>query len=38
MNARAAEVSLSPSTLAQIDQIGRQVTDYIGENPVMWLA
>jgi aryl-alcohol dehydrogenase-like predicted oxidoreductase len=38
MNARAAEVSLSPSTLAQIDQIGRLVTDYIGENPVMWLA
>ena len=38
MNARAAEVSLSASTLTQIDQIGRLVTDYIGENPVMWLA
>ena len=38
MNARAAEVSLSPSTLTQIDQIGRLVTDYLGKNPVMWLA
>ena len=38
MNARAAEVSLSASTLTQIDQIGRLVTNYIGKNPVMWLA
>ena len=38
MNARAAEVSLPASTLTHIDQIGRLVTDYIGENPVMWLA
>ena len=38
MNARAAEVSLSPDTLAQLDQIGRLVTDYLGQSPVMWLA
>lgn len=38
MNARAAEVSLPASTLAQLDQIGRWVTDYLGQSPVMWLA
>jgi myo-inositol catabolism protein IolS len=38
MNARAAELSLSASTLTQLDQIGRMVTDYLDENPVMWLA
>jgi len=38
MNARAAEVSLTPGTLMQIDQIGRLVTDYLDENPVMWLT
>ncbi len=38
MNARAAEVSLSPGTLAQLDQVGRLVTDYLGKNPVMWRA
>jgi len=37
-NARAAEVSLSASTLTQLDQIGRMVTDYLDENPVMWLT
>jgi aryl-alcohol dehydrogenase-like predicted oxidoreductase len=36
LNARAAEVSLSTGTLAQIDQIGRLVTDYLDTNPVMW--
>jgi myo-inositol catabolism protein IolS len=38
LNARAAEVSLSPDTLAQIDQIGCLVTDYLDANPVMWLT
>jgi myo-inositol catabolism protein IolS len=38
MNARAAEVSLTPSTLVQLDQTGRLVTDYLDENPVMWLT
>jgi myo-inositol catabolism protein IolS len=38
MNARAAKVSLSPDSLAQLDQIGRLVTDYLGQSPVMWLA
>ena len=36
LNAQAAEVSLSASTLAQMDEIGRLVTDYLDENPVMW--
>jgi len=38
LNARAAEVSLSPGTLAQIDQIGRLVTDFLEANPVMWVS
>jgi aryl-alcohol dehydrogenase-like predicted oxidoreductase len=38
MNARAAEVWLPPSTLAQLDQIGRLVTDYLDEDPVVWLS
>jgi aryl-alcohol dehydrogenase-like predicted oxidoreductase len=38
LNARAADVSLSPNTLAQMDEIGRGVTDYLDENPVMWLV
>jgi aryl-alcohol dehydrogenase-like predicted oxidoreductase len=38
LNARAAEVSLSASALAQMDEIGRLVTDYLDENPVMWLV
>jgi len=38
VNARAADVSLTADTLAQIDQIGRLVTDYLDENPVMWLT
>lgn len=36
MNARAAEISLSAGSLAQLDQIGRMVTDYLDKNPVMW--
>jgi myo-inositol catabolism protein IolS len=35
-NARAAEVSLSPGLLDRMDAIGRLVTDYLDENPVMW--
>lgn len=38
MNARAADIALTADTLAQIDQIGRLVTDYLDENPVMWLT
>jgi aryl-alcohol dehydrogenase-like predicted oxidoreductase len=38
LNARAAEVSLPPGTLAKIDQIGRLVTDYLDANPVMWVS
>jgi aryl-alcohol dehydrogenase-like predicted oxidoreductase len=36
LNARAAEVSLSAGTLAQVDEIGRLVTDFLNEDPVMW--
>ena len=35
-NAKAGVISLSDEELAQIDEIGRGVTDYIGEDPVMW--
>lgn len=35
-NAKAAEVSLSEADLREIDRIGRQVTDYLDDNPVMW--
>jgi aryl-alcohol dehydrogenase-like predicted oxidoreductase len=38
MNARSADISLTADTLAQIDRIGRWVTDYLDENPVMWLT
>ena len=36
LNAQAAEVLLSPGTLAQLDDIGRLVTDYLNEDPIMW--
>lgn len=36
MNAGAADISLSPDILAQMDCIGRSVTDHLGQNPVMW--
>ena len=36
LNARAAEVSLSADTLAQLDEIGQLVTDFLDEDPVMW--
>ncbi|MGF1512602.1 MAG: aldo/keto reductase [Elainellaceae cyanobacterium] len=35
-NAQAAEVSLSDDDVAAIDRIGRQVTDHLDQNPVMW--
>lgn len=35
-NVDAAEITLSDAELAEIDQIGRGVTDYLDENPVMW--
>jgi len=35
-NAQAAQVKLSNSEIQEIDQIGRQVTDYLDSNPVMW--
>jgi aryl-alcohol dehydrogenase-like predicted oxidoreductase len=35
-NAKAANVSLSVEELQEIDRIGRQVTDHLDDNPVMW--
>lgn len=35
-NAQAAKVSLSEQELAEIDAIGRIVTDCLDDNPVMW--
>ena len=35
-NALAAEVALSENDLAHMDAIGRLVTDYLDDNPVMW--
>jgi aryl-alcohol dehydrogenase-like predicted oxidoreductase len=35
-NAAAAAFELSSDDLAQIDRIGRSVTDHLDENPVMW--
>ena len=35
-NAQAANISLSESDIKKIDQIGRQVTDRLDNNPVMW--
>lgn len=35
-NAKAAEVDLSIEELQEIDRIGRQVTDHLDDNPVMW--
>ena len=35
-NAKAASVNLSSDELQQIDRIGRQVTDRLDDNPVMW--
>lgn len=35
-NAKAAEVRLSPEDLADLDAIGRTVTDHLDDNPVLW--
>lgn len=35
-NAKAATVSLSSDELTTIDRIGKQVTDHLDDNPVMW--
>lgn len=35
-NAEAAKVQLSVDELKQIDQIGRSVTDYLDDNPLLW--
>ena len=35
-NAKAAAIQLSPEDLAEIDTIGRTVTDHLDDNPVMW--
>ncbi len=35
-NAKAAQVTLSTEELQEIDRIGRQVTDRLDDNPVMW--
>jgi aryl-alcohol dehydrogenase-like predicted oxidoreductase len=35
-NTKATEVILCPEDLAQIDAIGRTVTDHLDDNPVMW--
>ncbi|ALF55596.1 aldo/keto reductase [Nostoc piscinale CENA21] len=35
-NAKAANVQLTPEEIAEIDSIGRIVTDHLDDNPVMW--
>ncbi|OIP69737.1 MAG: aldo/keto reductase [Oscillatoriales cyanobacterium CG2_30_40_61] len=35
-NTLATEIILSPEDLAEIDKIGRTVTDYLDDSPVMW--
>jgi aryl-alcohol dehydrogenase-like predicted oxidoreductase len=35
-NAAAGAVSLTPEDLAEMDRIGRQVTDQLDDNPVLW--
>jgi aryl-alcohol dehydrogenase-like predicted oxidoreductase len=35
-NAQAAKIQLSTDELAEIDRIGRIVTDHLDNNPVMW--
>jgi len=35
-NAKAGEFSLSSDELAEMDVIGRTVTDHLDDNPVMW--
>jgi aryl-alcohol dehydrogenase-like predicted oxidoreductase len=35
-NAKAAEIRLSASELARMDEIGRRVTDHLDDDPVPW--
>ena len=35
-NARAADVALAQDDIARLDEIGRLVTDYLDDSPVMW--
>jgi aryl-alcohol dehydrogenase-like predicted oxidoreductase len=35
-NAKANSIALSYEELSEIDEIGRGVTDYLDENPVLW--
>ena len=35
-NAKASSVRLSPEELKEIDRIGKQVTNHLDDNPVMW--
>lgn len=35
-NARAGALTLPPEELAEMDRIGRTVTDHLGDDPVMW--
>jgi aryl-alcohol dehydrogenase-like predicted oxidoreductase len=35
-NAKAADISLTDDDRVRIDEIGRIVTDYLDENPVLW--
>ena len=35
-NAGAAEISLSDDDLNRLDAVGRLVTDYLDDNPMMW--
>lgn len=36
LNAKAADIYLSPAELKEIDAIGRIVTEHLDDNPVMW--
>jgi aryl-alcohol dehydrogenase-like predicted oxidoreductase len=35
-NAAAVDLALAPEDLAAMDRIGRQVTDHLNDDPVMW--
>jgi len=35
-NARAADAALAQNDIARLDEIGRLVTDYLDDSPVMW--
>ena len=35
-NARAADLALSQDDMDRLEEIGRLVTDYLDDNPVLW--